>query len=65
MSAAATSANGQSAPLRLLFDAGTLVVEGPVGREDPNLPGVKFDPRTAAVPRPSDLLSLHRRAASP
>jgi superfamily II DNA or RNA helicase len=46
MSAAATSGNGQSPSLRLLFDAGTLVVEGPSASEDPNLPGVKFDPRT-------------------
>ena len=46
MSAAADPTNGQTPPLRLLFDAGTLVVEGPSADEEPNLPGVKFDPRT-------------------
>ena len=46
MSAAGESTNGQGPPLRLLFDAGTLVVEGPGAAEDPHLPGVKFDFRT-------------------
>ena len=46
MSAAGNATNGQGQPLRLLFDAGTLVVEGPKAEEDPNLPGVKFDSRT-------------------
>ncbi len=46
MSAAALPTNGQNSPLRLLFDAGTLVVEGPAPGEQPNLPGVRFDPRT-------------------
>ncbi len=32
--------------MRLLFEAGTLIVEGPTADEDPNLPGVKFDFRT-------------------
>jgi superfamily II DNA or RNA helicase len=37
---------GQSVPIRLLFDAGTLTIEGPTADGDPNLPGVKFDFRT-------------------
>ncbi len=37
-------AAGQS--MRLLFEGGTLVVEGPGADDDPNLPGVKFDQRT-------------------
>jgi superfamily II DNA or RNA helicase len=32
--------------LRLVFDAGTLIVEGPKQDEDPSLPGVKYDFRT-------------------
>ena len=32
--------------MRLLFDAGTLVVEGARAEDEPNLPGVKFDVRT-------------------
>ena len=32
--------------MRLLFEAGTLIIEGPTADEDPNLPGVKFDSRT-------------------
>ncbi len=36
--------NGPS--MRLLFEAGTLVVAGPTADQDPNLPGVKFDSRT-------------------
>ena len=46
MSAAKNPTNGQSSPLRLVFDAGTLIVEGPEAGEDPSLPGVRFDPRT-------------------
>jgi superfamily II DNA or RNA helicase len=37
---------GEPPPLRLVFDRGTLVVEGPREGEQPGLPGVKFDPRT-------------------
>ncbi|APW61332.1 DEAD/DEAH box helicase family protein [Paludisphaera borealis] len=33
-------------PLRLVFDRGTVVVEGPKEGDDPGLPGVKFDPRS-------------------
>jgi len=40
------STDAESQPLRLLFDAGTLVVEGPHVEDEPNLPGVKFDIRT-------------------
>ena len=36
----------RSQPLRLLFDAGTLVVEGLREDDERSLPGVKFDPRT-------------------
>jgi superfamily II DNA or RNA helicase len=46
MKAAGELTNGQGQPLRLLFDAGTLVVEGPSAEQEPNLPGVKFDFRT-------------------
>ena len=46
MTAAAAAPNGQATPLRLLFDAGTLVIEGPTQGDEPNLPGVRFDPRT-------------------
>jgi superfamily II DNA or RNA helicase len=53
MSAADNSTNGQAQPLRLLFDAGTLVVEGPTAEDDPNLPGVKFDVRTGQYRAPA------------
>jgi superfamily II DNA or RNA helicase len=33
-------------PLRLVFDQGTLIVEGPREGDDPGLPGVKYDYRT-------------------
>jgi superfamily II DNA or RNA helicase len=33
-------------PLRLVFDQGTLIVEGPREEDDPGLPGVKYDYRT-------------------
>jgi superfamily II DNA or RNA helicase len=33
-------------PLRLAFEAGTVVVDGMVGDQDPNLPGLKRDNRT-------------------
>ena len=46
MSAAGNPTNGHGSPLRLLFDAGTLVVEGLKADDEPTLPGVKFDPRT-------------------
>jgi superfamily II DNA or RNA helicase len=46
MSAPEDPSNGQSAPLKLVFEAGTLIVQGPPAGEEPNLPGVKFDPRT-------------------
>jgi superfamily II DNA or RNA helicase len=48
MKPAGEATNGQSRPLRLSFDAGTLVVEGPRGEEELGLPGVKFDARTRA-----------------
>ena len=35
-----------SGPLRLTFDAGTLVVEGLDKDQDPGLPGIQYDPRT-------------------
>jgi superfamily II DNA or RNA helicase len=53
MTATASSPNGQRSPLRLSFDAGTLVIEGPTAEEDPNLPGVKFDPRTSQFRAPA------------
>jgi superfamily II DNA or RNA helicase len=53
MSAAGNSTNGQGSPIRLLFDAGTLVVDGPKAEDDPNLPGVKFDPRTRQYRAPA------------
>jgi len=37
---------GEPRPLRLVFDRGTLVVEGPREGEESGLPGVKYDPRT-------------------
>ena len=46
MKPAVDATNGQSQPLRLVFDAGTLVVEGARAEDEPNLPGVKFDYRT-------------------
>ena len=51
MSAVGESPNGQATapgdrPLRLVFDAGTLVVEGLREDDEPGLPGVKFDFRT-------------------
>src|SRR5262249_10669275 len=46
MSAAGDSKGSASSPMRLLFDAGTLVVEGLPAEPDPGLPGVKFDMRT-------------------
>ncbi len=46
MGTAVDATSGQSQPLRLLFDAGTLVVEGPRADDEPSLPGVKFDART-------------------
>jgi superfamily II DNA or RNA helicase len=46
MSSPGDTTNGQSESIRLVFDAGTLVIEGPAADDDPNLPGVKFDFRT-------------------
>jgi superfamily II DNA or RNA helicase len=51
MSAVGGSPNGQGSasghqPLRLVFDAGTLIVEGPREDEDISLPGVRYDFRT-------------------
>jgi superfamily II DNA or RNA helicase len=46
MNPADHTTSGQSQPLRLLFDGGTLVVEGLRTDEDPDLPGVKYDFRT-------------------
>ena len=47
MTALGESLNGHSAqPLRLAFDAGTLVVEGLREDEEHGLPGVKYDFRT-------------------
>jgi superfamily II DNA or RNA helicase len=48
MTTAGDPTNGQDPglALRLLFDAGTLIVEGPLEKDEPNLPGVKFDNRT-------------------
>ncbi|MDR3632541.1 MAG: DEAD/DEAH box helicase family protein [Isosphaeraceae bacterium] len=45
MSQPAAVPQGHARPLRLTFDQGTLVVEGLPEGEEPNLPGVKFDPR--------------------
>jgi superfamily II DNA or RNA helicase len=53
MSAAGNSTDGQGSPIRLLFDAGTLVVDGPKAEDDPNLPGVKFDARTRQFRAPA------------
>jgi superfamily II DNA or RNA helicase len=46
MSPIASTADGNGSPLRLVFDQGTLVIEGLPEGEEPNLPGVQFDPRT-------------------
>jgi superfamily II DNA or RNA helicase len=46
MNLASDATIGQSAPLRLLFDGGTLVVEGLRAPDDTDLPGVKYDSRT-------------------
>ncbi len=47
MSTLGESPNGHAnLPLRLAFDEGTLVVEGPREDDEPGLPGVKFDFRT-------------------
>jgi superfamily II DNA or RNA helicase len=35
--------------LRLLFDAGTLIIEGPGEGDDPGLPGVQYDARTKVL----------------
>jgi superfamily II DNA or RNA helicase len=53
MSAAGNSTNGQGSPLRLLFDAGTLVVDGLKAEVEHNLPGVKFDSRTSQFRAPA------------
>jgi superfamily II DNA or RNA helicase len=53
MSAAGNSTNGQGSPIRLFFDAGTLVIDGPKAEDDPNLPGVKFDSRTRQYRAPA------------
>ena len=45
MTSSARSQTGEPA-LRLLFDAGTLIVEGPGEGDDPGLPGVQYDART-------------------
>ena len=46
MSSAGDLTNGQSQPLRLLFDGGTLIAEGIAANEEPDLPGMKYDNRT-------------------
>jgi superfamily II DNA or RNA helicase len=46
MCSAGDTTDVETSPLRLLFDAGTLVVEGPPQEAEPTLPGVKFDVRT-------------------
>jgi superfamily II DNA or RNA helicase len=46
MESAVDPTNGQAQPLRLLFDAGTLIVEGLDPEQEPGLPGVKYDFRT-------------------
>lgn len=46
MSSAGETLQAQDPPIRLLFDSGTLIIEGPTPDADPNLPGVKFDART-------------------
>jgi superfamily II DNA or RNA helicase len=46
MSLAGETTAGESPPLRLIFEAGTLIVEGVAAGVDPSLPGVKFDSRT-------------------
>src|SRR5208337_3353913 len=38
--------NVANSPLRLAFDAGTLIVEGLAEGDEPGLPGVKYDYRT-------------------
>ena len=45
MTPGVSSGNG-TGPLRLTFDAGTLIVEGLNKDEEPGLPGLKYDPRT-------------------
>jgi superfamily II DNA or RNA helicase len=45
MARSARSQTGEPA-LRLVYDAGTLIVEGPGEGDDPGLPGVKYDART-------------------
>jgi superfamily II DNA or RNA helicase len=46
MNTGAATANGHGPSMRLLFDSGTLIVEGLTSDQDPNLPGVKYDLRT-------------------
>jgi superfamily II DNA or RNA helicase len=46
MTPAGLATDKESEPLRLLFDGGTLVVEGLSGPDDAVLPGVKYDLRT-------------------
>ncbi len=46
MSSTGETINGQGQSLRLLFEAGTLIVEGIAADAEPNLPGVKYDIRT-------------------
>ena len=69
MSSAGETTNGQGQSLRLLFDAGTLIVEGMAADEDPNLPGVKFDFAPASsAPRRSGIArswSTSARTSSP
>jgi hypothetical protein len=42
MTPSVSSGNGAN-PLRLLFDAGTLIVDGLGEGDEPGLPGVKYD----------------------
>ena len=46
MTTSVPSRNVATPQLRLIFDAGTLIVEGLAEGDDPGLPGVKYDFRT-------------------
>ena len=46
MTTSVSPPNVANPPLRLVFDAGTLIVEGLALGDEPGLPGVKYDFRT-------------------
>jgi superfamily II DNA or RNA helicase len=50
--------NGHRQPVELLFDGGTLIVEGLCAEDEVPVPGVKFDPRTKQYRAPAILYRM-------